>query len=61
MFVVEVVGSITIFGDSIKKDNNIFGVGASMEESSRATVVGKLSLFRRFITLTTCVDPLAWW
>ncbi len=53
--------TIVRFGDSIEEDNNIFGVGASMEESSRALVVGKLSLFKRFIIPTTCVDPLTCW
>jgi hypothetical protein len=60
--VVEVVRSVTGFGDSIEKDNNIFSVGASMEETSCALVVVELSLFERlFISLVTCVDPLAWW
>jgi uncharacterized Tic20 family protein len=50
------------FGDSIEEDNNIFGVGASMEESSCALVVGELSLFMKlYVFLATCVDPLAWW
>ncbi len=45
-----------------EEDNNIFGAGASIEESSCALVVGKLSLFRRlFVVLTTCVDPFASW
>jgi hypothetical protein len=46
-----------------EEDNNIFGVvGASIEESSRALVVGELSLFKRlFVVLVTCDDPLAWW
>jgi hypothetical protein len=53
---VEVVG----FGDSIEENNNIFGVGTSMEKSSCAFIVGELSLFKRlFISLVTCVDPLA--
>jgi len=55
---VEVVG----FGNSTKEDNNIFCVGASMEKSSRAFVVGELSLLRRlFVSIVTCVHPLAWW
>jgi hypothetical protein len=54
----EVVG----FGDFIEEDNNIYCVGASMEESSHALVVGELSLLGRLsISLATCVDPLAWW
>jgi hypothetical protein len=59
--VVEVVGSIVGFGDYIEKDNNIFGVGTSMEKSSHALVIGELSLFKRlFVSPPTCVDPLAW-
>jgi hypothetical protein len=59
---IEVVRFVASFGDSIEKDNNIFGVGASMEESSLALVVGELSLFRRLsVSFVTCVDPLAWW
>ncbi len=34
----------------------------SLEKSSCALVVGELSLFKKlFVTLATCVDPLAWW
>jgi hypothetical protein len=59
---IEVVGFVLGFGDSIEKDNNIFGVGTSMEESSCTLVVGELSLFKNlFITPITCVDPLASW
>jgi hypothetical protein len=59
---IEVVRFVVGFGDSNEKDNNIFGVGASMEESSLALVVGELSLFRRLcVCLVTCVDPLTWW
>jgi hypothetical protein len=54
--VVEVVG----FGDFIEEDSNIFGVGTSMEESSCAFLVGELSLFKKlYVSLATCVDPLA--
>ncbi len=60
--VIEVVGSIAKFGDSIEEDNNIFGVGASMEKSSCELVVGELSLFMRlYVTIATCVNPLVWW
>jgi hypothetical protein len=45
-----------------KKDNNIFGVGAFVEESSCALVVGKLSIFKRLsIILVAFADPLSWW
>jgi hypothetical protein len=57
---IKVVGFVAKFGDSIEKNNNIFGVGASMEESSHALVVGELSLFKRLlVSPITCVDPLA--
>ncbi len=60
--VVEVVGYVDGFGDSIEENNNIFGVGASMEESSCALVVGELSLFMRlYVTHATCFDTLVWW
>jgi len=45
-----------------EEDVKIFGVGTSMEESSYAFVVRKLSLFWRLsIPLSKCVNPLAWW
>ncbi len=45
-----------------KLKENMFGVGASSEESSWALVIEELSLFRRlFISSSTCADPLAWW
>ncbi len=60
--VVEVVGYVVGFGDFIEKYNNIFGVGASMEESSHVVVVGELSLFMRLlVSPITCFDRLAWW
>jgi hypothetical protein len=59
---IEVVGFVYGFGDFNEKDNNIFSMGAFMEESSHALVVGELSLFKRlYVTPITCVDPLAWW
>jgi hypothetical protein len=40
----------------------MFGVGTSIEESSRALVTGELSLFKRIsIHSFACEDPLAWW
>jgi hypothetical protein len=59
---IKVVGYVTRFGDFIEKDNNIFGVDASMEKSSHALVVGELFLFKRLlVSPVTCVNPLAWW
>jgi hypothetical protein len=56
--VVKVVGFVAGFGDSIEEDNNIFGVGASMEESSHALIVGELSLFKRLsISPTNVLIP----
>jgi hypothetical protein len=46
--VVEVVGFVVGFGDSIEKDN-IFNVGTFMEKSSCALVVVELFLFKRFL------------
>ncbi len=45
-----------------KKDNNMFSVGTSMEESSQALIIIKLFIFQRlFIPPSMCVDLLAWW
>jgi hypothetical protein len=45
-----------------EEDVKIFGVKASMEESSYAFVPQKLSLFWRLsIPLSKCVNLLAWW
>ncbi len=45
-----------------EKDDNIFGVGAFVEESSCALVAGKLFIFKRLsIVLVAFVDPLARW
>jgi hypothetical protein len=43
-------------------ENNMFGVGASMENSSRALVTRKLFLFWRLvISPPMCANPLVWW
>jgi hypothetical protein len=47
--IITVVGSIVKFGDFIKEDNNIFGMNASIEESSCALVVRELSLSRGYL------------
>ncbi len=45
-----------------EEDNNMFGVGASIQDSSRALVIVELSLFRRLsIPQFMCINPLAWW
>jgi len=47
---------------TFKENNDIFGVGASIEKSLHASVIGELYLFKRlFVTLVACVDPLVWW
>jgi hypothetical protein len=43
------------------EEGNMFGVKASMEESSHTLVVGKLLFKRLSILPSTCVDPLSWW
>jgi hypothetical protein len=53
--------AIGVIGSSefIKENNNIFGVGASMEKSLHGFIFGELSLFKKLsITPTTSVDPL---
>jgi hypothetical protein len=45
-----------------KLEENIFGAGGSIEESSQALVIGDLFLFRRLcISSSTCENPLSWW
>ncbi len=45
-----------------EENNNIFYVGAFIEESSCAFLIGELFLFKRLsIVLDACVDPLVWW
>jgi hypothetical protein len=40
----------------------MFGVGESVEESSRTLVIGELSLFMRLsIPSSPSEDPLVWW
>jgi hypothetical protein len=46
----------------LELEENMFGVGASIEKSSRTLITRELSLFRRLsIPSSTCADPLAWW
>jgi len=45
-------------GDELEGEGNIFGVGASFEESSQALVTRKLYLFKKLsMPPTTCEDP----
>jgi hypothetical protein len=54
------IATIDVIGP--KLEENMFRVGASIEESSQALVIGELSLFKRLsIPSFACVDPLAWW
>jgi hypothetical protein len=48
---VQTCASIIARSNDFIEDNNIFGIGAFMEESSCALVVGELSLFRRLFLL----------
>jgi hypothetical protein len=51
---------INVVGEEFEE--NMFDVGASIEESSRALVTIKLSLFKRLFVLPFIYgDPLAWW
>jgi hypothetical protein len=59
-----IVEACTSFGhgDEHEDENNIFGVGASFEESSRALIIRELYLFRSLsIPFATCEDPFASW
>jgi hypothetical protein len=52
----------TIYVARLELEENLFGVGASIEESSQALVIGELSLFGRLsIPSFACAYPLAWW
>ncbi len=45
-----------------EKETNMFGVGAFVKKSSRALVIGELSLFQRLaIPPSMCANPLIWW
>ncbi len=53
---------VLVNGLHVEEDEtNMFGVGASMEESSRALVIKKLLLFWRLaIPPPMCANPFAW-
>jgi hypothetical protein len=56
--VVGLVDGLPIEEDETK----MFGVGAFMEKTSWALVIGELSLFQRLvIPPLMCANPLAWW
>jgi hypothetical protein len=43
-------------------EENMFGVGASIEESFQTLIIKELFMFGRLsIFSSTCVDPLTWW
>ncbi len=45
-----------------KEDNNMFGVGASIDEPSKALVTTKLSLFWKLFTpQSMCIDSFTRW
>jgi hypothetical protein len=54
---IKVIGSITRSGNFIEKNNNIFGVGASMKKSSHTLVFLELSSFKRLSITPTNM----WW
>jgi hypothetical protein len=46
----------------LELEKNMFGMGASIEESSWALITEELSLFRRLsISSSTCTNLLTWW
>jgi hypothetical protein len=46
----------------VNLEENMFGVGASIEKSSLAQVNGELCLFKRLsIAPVACADALIWW
>ncbi len=56
------IAIVDFVGLEFELEENMFGVGGSIEEYSWTLVIGKLSLFKRFSILSSsCVDPLAWW
>ncbi len=49
-------------GDELQNEGNMFGVGASFEESSWTLIIRKLFLFKRLSILPiTYENPLVWW
>jgi hypothetical protein len=45
-----------------EEKTNMFGVGASIKESSQTLVIGELFLFRKVvIPPSMCANPLVWW
>ncbi len=53
------VGGSISSNDFTKNNNNIFGVGTTIEESLCAVFVRELYLFMKlFIVLIVCVNPL---
>ncbi len=44
------------------KKINMFGVGVFVGESSWASVIGEMILFRRLVVFPfMCTNPFAWW
>jgi hypothetical protein len=51
----------TTNGEKLKLEENMFRMGALIEESSQALVTAKLFLFRKFsISSSACANPLTW-
>jgi len=60
---LNIIAYVTTIDDvRLKLEKNMFGVGASIEESFRTLVTRKLFLFRRKSNSSfACGDPLTWW
>ncbi len=58
-----IVRSTTLIDDArLELEQNMFGMGALIEEYFQTLVIRELSLFRRlFISSSTCAYPLNWW
>ncbi len=57
--IIAITSILVIDITSPKLEENMFGVGVLIEESSWALVIGELSLFRRlFIISSACANPL---
>jgi hypothetical protein len=57
------IAYVTIIDDvRLELEENMLGMGTSIEKSFQALVIGKLFLFKKLsIFLSTCASPLTWW
>jgi hypothetical protein len=56
------VAAIDFVGLKLELEENIFGVGASIEKSFKTLITKNLFLFRKHsIPSSACANPLTWW